>query len=267
MTTKFKFVILLITQALPRKGHFLFQYMEDKIISENIQAPTNVEKINAFSTAHLLTETSLRIGSTKRKVKSLIGKVFNNSGGNNSSNKKILILIAFVVIVMGALGTLLFLGGSGSSTLGTQDTRPSSTTAKAKQNINKIFQFPIRDEKGKEVSKFSYEVMSAELYDSIIVKGQRANAIKGRTFLIINLKISNSNNQPVSINTRDYLRLSVNSSNELIAPDIHNDPVEAQAISTKYTRAGVAINDSDKDIILNVGEITGIKESIKINFN
>lgn len=242
--------------------------MEDKIISENTQTPSSVEKTERFNFTHIITETTLRIGSTKRKAKSIFSKIFKNSGENNSSNKKISILIAFVVIIMGGLGLLLVFGGSGSSTTpGTQDSRPSSTVSKAKQNINKIFQFPIRDEKGKEVSKFTYEVTSAELYDSIIVKGQRASAIKSRTFLIINLKISNTNNQPVSINTRDYLRLSVNNSNELIAPDIHNDPVEAQAISTKYTRVGTAINDTDKNIILNVGEITGVKEPIKIIFN
>lgn len=242
--------------------------MEDKTISENTPTPSIVERTERFNFTHIITETTLIIGSTKRKAKSLFSKILNNFGENNSSNKKILSLIAFVVIVLGGLGLLMVFGRSGSSTtLGTQDSRPSSTVSKAKQNINKTFQFPIRDEKGKEVSKFSYEITSAELYDSIIVKGQRANAIKGRTFLIINLKISNTNNQPVSINTRDYLRLSVNNSNELIAPDIHNDPVEAQAISTKYTRVGVAINDSDKNIILNVGEITGSKESIRIIFN
>lgn len=228
-----------------------------------------VKKIKSINYAHLMTETSLRIGSTRRRIRAFIGRTFGNPGEinpENKGNKKFMMLIAFVVIIVGVLGTLLFVGRPTVITLGTQDARPAPTTSKAKQDINKNFQFPIRDDKGKEVSKFSYEVVSAELYDSIIVKGQKANAIKGRTFFILNLKIVNTNNQPININTRDYLRLSVNNSSELTAPDIHNDPVEAQAISTKYTRVGVAINDTDKNLVLYVGEITGKKESIRISF-
>ena len=53
--------------------------------------------------------------------------------------------------------------------------------------------------------------------------------------------------------------------NELLAPDTHNDPVEIQAISTKFTRVGFIINDSDKDLVLHVGEIQGDKEKIELD--
>lgn len=139
--------------------------------------------------------------------------------------------------------------------------------AKETQTINKEFQFPLKSDKGEEVSKIKYMIETAELRDEIIVKGQRATSVAGRTFLILNLKIVNEHNQAIEINTRDYVRLIKNGKmEELLAPDIHNDPVEIQAISTKYTRVGFAINDSDQDLAIRIGEIKGEKEDISIKF-
>lgn len=139
--------------------------------------------------------------------------------------------------------------------------------ANATLGLNKELIYPLKDDKGTQVSQFKYTVEDAELRDEIIVKGQRATAIKGRTFLILNLKINNEYNQAIQVNTRDYIRLSVNNNEaELLAPDIHNDPVEIQAISTKFTRVGFPINESDTNIKLKLGEINGNKESVDINF-
>ena len=84
--------------------------------------------------------------------------------------------------------------------------------------------------------------------------------------MIINLKIINDLNSCVQINTKDYVRLSLNGDkNVWLAPDIHNDPVEVQAISTKLTRVGFAISTSDKNIILRIGEINGAKTDIPVD--
>lgn len=137
--------------------------------------------------------------------------------------------------------------------------------AKASQLVGRELAFPLLDEKGNEVSKVRYIIENVEKRDEIVVKGQKARSVKGRTFLIFNLKIVNDFNQVIEIQTRDYVRLSVNGDkNQWLAPDIHNDPVEIQAISTKLTRIGFAINDSDKDLILRVGEIGGEKQEIEI---
>lgn len=138
--------------------------------------------------------------------------------------------------------------------------------AKVTITLNKEFTFPVRDDKGQEVAKIKYVIDGVEKRDEILVKGQRATAIAGRTFLIINLKITNDGNQKIQINTRDYMRLSINGSSELLAPDIHNDPVEVQAISTKYTRVGFPIMDSNKSLRLQIGEIKQDKTTIDLNF-
>src|SRR3990172_9747427 len=62
--------------------------------------------------------------------------------------------------------------------------------ANAESDVNREFSFPLKNSDGEEVSSFKYTVEKAELRDEIVVKGQRASAIKGREFLIINLKLS-----------------------------------------------------------------------------
>jgi hypothetical protein len=172
-----------------------------------------------------------------------------------------LVIIAIVVVV----GTRKILTTASSGETGPVD-KQSVLGAKATQEVNKDFDFPVKDTNGDQVASFKYTVESAELRDQIVVKGQTATAVAGRTFLVINLKITNEEDKPVNINTRDYVRLSVNGNKEeWLAPDIHNDPVEVQAISTKYTRVGFPVNDSDKEIILRVGEIEGDKQEMDLN--
>lgn len=145
------------------------------------------------------------------------------------------------------------------------DIREEAPSPIATQELNKGFQFPLVDEKGKEVARISYVVESANLQDAFVFQGKLAKAVKGRTFLIFNLKITNPYNKTIQINSKDYLRVKLNGSNEQLASEIHNDPVEIQANSTKYTRIGLPINDTDKNIILIVGELQGKKETINLN--
>jgi hypothetical protein len=138
--------------------------------------------------------------------------------------------------------------------------------AKASLSLNKEITFPLRNDKGEEVSSISYVVEKAELMDEILVRGEKATAVSGRTFLILTIKVKNDFDKSIEINTKDYVRLKVTGSEELLAPDIHSDPVTVQAISTKYTRLGFPINDSDRQVTLQLGEINGPKESIEVRF-
>jgi hypothetical protein len=176
------------------------------------------------------------------------------------------IVVIILVVVIAGVGIKNILAKSSEKTLGaTSENRVSMDKPIAQQTLNKDFAFPLRDANGKQVSKLLYTIQSIEKRNQIVVKGQKATSIAGRTFLIINLKITNDYDKTIQINARDYIRLIVNGSSEKLAPDIHNDPVEVQAISTKYTRLGMAINETDKDIVLQVGEISGKKESIKLD--
>lgn len=153
--------------------------------------------------------------------------------------------------------------GTGSST-GRANGKISIQDAKASQVLNKQFTFPLKDASGKEVSRLQFVLQNVEIKDEIIVKGKRATSVAGRTFLVANIKITNDYTRSVEINVRDYVRLAVGKSNEKLAPDIHNDPVEVQALSTKYTRVGFPVDEKEKTFTLQIGEITGKKELIAL---
>lgn len=178
------------------------------------------------------------------------------------------LIIAIIVVLLISYNAVKNLSKNGNTqTLGSSDQRIEIQKPKSEQKINRLFSFPLKGSDGKEVSKLKFDLQNVELRDQIIIKGQKATAVQGRTFLILNIKITNDYTKAVQINARDYIRLTVNSSSEKLAPDIHNDPVEIQAISTKYTRLGFPINDDDKNLILQIGEISGKKESINLNLN
>ena len=138
--------------------------------------------------------------------------------------------------------------------------------AKASMDINREFSFPLKNSKGEEISKIKYFIEKAEIRDQIIVKGKRVSAVKGRTFLVLNLKITNEYNQAIEITTRDYVRLSINENeSEWLAPEVHNDPVSVQPISTKLTRVAFPVNETDSKFVLQVGEVEGTKEKLPLS--
>ena len=173
------------------------------------------------------------------------------------------VMIAVVAILL----VLAFVAGrfaSGSSSFGVSDQRADAPTPIATQELNNEFKFPLKDGDGKTVAQISYLVETANLQDAFIFHGKLAKAVKGRTFLIFDLKITNPYTKTIEINAKDYLRVRVNGKEEQLAPEIHNDPIQIQANSTKYTRIGLPINDTDKNLTLLIGELTGKKETIKL---
>lgn len=180
--------------------------------------------------------------------------------------KKYFKFVPFVILIIILIGVGIWIQRPGSSSAKRTDERVTVQGPRASEVLNKEFSFSIKDDRGSEVTKLKYLLESAELRDEIIVKGQRAVAVKGRTFLILNIKLTNSYSKTVDVNAKDYIRLAVNGLNkELFAADIHNDPVEIQADSTKVTRLGFPVNDTDKKMVLYVGEINGDKKEIPLN--
>lgn len=183
-------------------------------------------------------------------------------------NKKFVpyVIGAVVVLIVIVIGTRFIGGGNSSAVQGVQSSQNGTIIPKAKQTLNKNLEFPIKDDKGKVVTKIKFSLLEAQLQDEIIVQGKRTSLVNNKSFLVITLKLRNDYSQGIKINTKDYIRLSVNKKDEKLAADFNNDPVLVQAISTKYTRLGFAISNDDKDITLTVGEIDGKKETISIKF-
>lgn len=181
-------------------------------------------------------------------------------------NKKLIIPVGLIIIVISAGFFIknVILANKGNNVLG--DSRISIPVAKSKQDINRNFSFPLKNKKGEEVSRIDYTILDASLLNQIVSQGKNYTTVKGRTILILNIKITNNHNKSIEISSRDYVRLTVNGSTELLAADIHNDPVLIQATSTKYTRLGFPIYETDKNLKLLVGEIGGTKEEVAISF-
>lgn len=195
---------------------------------------------------------------------------FPRKFGFNKKYLKFIIPAVLAILVIAAVGNLAKSLPDAKSKPVTNDAQLTMPNALATVNLEKKFTFPLKNEKGTSVGNFEYVIQSATIQKQILVQGQRATAVAGRDFLILNLKITNNLKQSIQLNTRDYLRLIVASNpSEQLAPDIHNDPAEVQAISTKYTKVGIAIDEADakKTIHLKVGEIDGTKQNIDLNFN
>jgi hypothetical protein len=183
------------------------------------------------------------------------------------NNKKFFLIPLVILVLLGIFLLTQFIPGNNSTgaVAGVSDSRAKLKKPIATQTLNKQFSFPLKDDTGKVLSQLKVVLTDAEEQDEIILKGQRATSVQGKVFLIIDLKLTNNYSKTIQINTRDYFRLTVNNSDERLAADVHNDPVEVQAISTKYTRLGFPINETDKNLTLYVGEINGPKEAVKLN--
>ncbi len=116
------------------------------------------------------------------------------------------------------------------------------------------------------MTSIGYAILSANKQNQVIIKGQKAYAVSGRTFLIINLKLTNSSSQTIQLNSKDYIRLSIGNSKELLAADLHNDPIVVQPISTEYTKLGFPVNVDENHFVLHVGQLNGPKTDIPLNF-
>ena len=176
-------------------------------------------------------------------------------------SNKIVRITAVVTLVL-LVASVLFISRKPKSSKAQDSLLADETTQKI--TLDHSFQIPLGDDSDQNIT---FRLQSAELKDSIILKGQKARAIQGKQFLIINLKLENDQERRIKLDTRDYVRLTVNNSEDRLAPQIHNDPVEVQPISDQYTRVGFSISKSDTDFKLFVGPIAKDKAELPLNFN
>lgn len=176
------------------------------------------------------------------------------------------IVIGILILTIGYFLGRSLIRQSGSNQIGKiEGVETELAQPLAKKSISQGFSFPLKS--GNDtIGNMNYTIESVELQKEIVIKGQKGRAVPGRAFLVANLKLANDSNQPVKLNSRDYIRLTVQGEQEQRAPDIHNDPIEVQAISTKYTRVGFPVDENLKSFTLRIGEITGQKVPIEVSF-
>lgn len=132
------------------------------------------------------------------------------------------------------------------------------------QALNKEYLFPLKDFEGKEITQIKYLLKQYEFTKEVFVNYQKALITNEKIVLAFDIDITNDSSTAFEIITRDYLRLSINNEDKWIAPEIHDDPVEVRPHSTKTTKVGFTINETDTDIKLQVGEPDNPQETIKI---
>lgn len=176
--------------------------------------------------------------------------------------KRKLLVIGFLILVIAGL----YFSNGYFFNKTVANNQPVLSPPISKTSINNELIFPIKDSEQNEIGKVRFLIESAEKRADIYVKGKLAKPVKGKQFLILNIKLVNEFDQGVRVNTRDFIRLTVNNQEEKIAPTIHNDPIEVQAISTQPTKLGFVVSEKDKPLTLYFGEISGEKKKIEISF-
>lgn len=180
-------------------------------------------------------------------------------------NRKKIGTFLFVAIVAVAVLAGIRLALSRTATSAGSQTGPVSADA-ITVPVEREFSFNVYDKDKKLSDPVKYTLTSAQLTKQIIIKGQKATAVKGRTFFILNLKLVNEFDESLFLNTRNYIRVQPAGSPDKLAPEIHNDTVEVQPLSTKLTRIGLPVDENTKEFTLFVGELEGAKEEIAIKF-
>lgn len=177
--------------------------------------------------------------------------------------KKVGILLLVLIVGVALLvGVRYALSRSVSKSVLSTVTTPDAITVP----VEREFSFQVYDKDKQLSDSVRYIITSAQLTKQIIIKGQKANAVSGRTFLILNLKLVNDFDKSLFLNTRNYIRVQPTGTQDKLAPEIHNDTVEAQPLSTKLTRIGLPVDENIKEFTLFVGELEGEKEAISIKF-
>lgn len=172
-----------------------------------------------------------------------------------------------IVIIITVIAGVSFLTGRLTKQTISTSLPQASIKILARQTINKTFSFPVSDASGNVATNAAYTVLSADIQNDIFLKGDVASAVAGKTFLILTIKVANSSDKDITLNTRDYIRLSEGYSPDLLAADVHNDPVSIQPISTKYTRIGFTIDTKQKRLVLHIGEIDGEKTTVILHIH
>lgn len=244
---------------------FIKQKVNDHQLSLTISLPTinlasELEKVGK-SAGSILTQLVSTIREAFKKL-----PPFKFSLPNFASRfwppRKPVVIIALVIFVLGTIlvaKNTLFAGSNNADKITVKGARFTQT-------LNREFAFPIKDDKGQELTKTKFLLETVEIRDELIVKGQRASSVGGRTFLVLTIKVTNEYDKAIEINVRDFVRLAVGGNDkDWLAADIHNDPVNVRGQSTKITRIAYAVNETDKKFNLRVGELNGEKQTIELN--
>lgn len=94
--------------------------------------------------------------------------------------------------------------------------------------------------------------------EDILIQGSRVIARNGKTFLVVNMEISNPYNQALYTHPVDSFRL-IDGSGKKFAPTAHQGNVEIRPQSTKTSNVGFIVPKDQKKFKVEVGELNSEK--------
>ncbi len=201
------------------------------------------------------------LSETKRSAL-VIGSRFKKDNLKQKFGKGFLFIFLVVIVFFG----VRFAMSRTAKSAGGEQLGVVSNTGTLTTSVGREFSFKVYDKNKKLADPVKYTITTAQLTKQIIIQGQKATAVSGRNFLIINLKLVNDYNDSLFLNTRNYIRVQPEGTQDKLAPEIHNDTVEVQPLSTKLTRVGLPVDEGVKNFTLYVGELEGEKTEIPISF-
>jgi len=114
-------------------------------------------------------------------------------------------------------------------------------------------------------TKITFSLMSSQKTNQIYVKNKPVRTTPENAFLVLSLELRNDTDKRVYFYSSDLVRLLTPDGKKFEA-DFKNPRLEIAPFSTKKDKLAFLVSASQNNFQIQVGEITGEKETININF-
>lgn len=183
---------------------------------------------------------------------------------NNLEKKVRLFKLTTVIFGLLFVGTLFYFSRQERSkdTASEKESGRVETELKKSEEVklDKSYEF----ETGQKGADFKVHLLGAAKVNLVKTQGEPITANKGKEFLLLALEIDNKLKQKIIVDSQNFFRLKVGE--KFFAPDFYNGEIEILPISTKGDQLGFVVDEKQKNFELQVGEIDGKKEIVKIKF-
>ncbi len=165
--------------------------------------------------------------------------------------------------------SLLFVGVSlllGFSLFKTRSSKPKQFTPSQKTvSLEKKWNFNAFDRAGKTLkTTVSLSIVSVEKTNQIFVRNKPVRTTPDKSFLVLNLELENKNPERLYFYTSDYVRFVAEG--KKLEADFKNPRLEIAPLSTKKDKLAFLVEDKENRFQIQIGEITGLPETIEISF-
>jgi hypothetical protein len=114
-------------------------------------------------------------------------------------------------------------------------------------------------------TKITFSLISAQKTNQIYVKGKPVRTTPENAFLVLSLELKNDAQERLYFYSSDLIRL-LSKDDKKFEADFKNPRLEIAPLSTKKDKLVFLVSASQNNFQIQVGEITGEKETININF-